>query len=61
MPLRDSDESHNDSPHFETVLTVRGRTEAGDRERRTVEPRTLFGLQTTLSLASLPFSEKRGP
>jgi hypothetical protein len=41
-PLRDSDESHQGSPHLETVLTVRSRTETGNRERRTVELRTLF-------------------
>ncbi len=37
MPWRDSDESHKGSPHLETVLTVRSRTETGNRERRTVE------------------------
>ena len=42
MPWRDSDQSHQGSPHLETVPTVRSRTETGNRERRTVEPRTLF-------------------
>jgi hypothetical protein len=37
MPLRDSDESHNGSPHLEAVLTVRSRAETVNRE-----PRTLF-------------------
>src|SRR5258708_33150157 len=44
MPWRDSDESHKGSPHLETVLTVRSRTETGNRERRTVE-RKRVGMQ----------------